>query len=80
LGDLSEGDVADPVLHRLFKMGIYDWRVPDVNTEAEVNANRYTACITSRLFQQIMALEKKVRCLLPHSWFEEVDNASRITP
>ena len=58
---VSEEDVDDPVVLRLLRMGIFDWKDPDVYTDAEVNAGRYMASLGLRLLKRILALEKKVR-------------------
>jgi hypothetical protein len=50
----------DPVLFRLFRMGLFDWTGPSKVVDAVVQSIRYAATTGSRLLRRILLVEEKV--------------------
>ena len=56
----NPGDWTDPVLYRLFRMGVDDWTKPDHCTNAAIQSTRFTTAMASRLTCRIMEGEDRV--------------------
>jgi hypothetical protein len=56
--------VKDPVLKRLFTMGIFDWIDKDDRLNQATQAVRLSTAMSSRMLDRMMELEDKVRILL----------------
>ena len=52
--------VLDPVMFRLFKMGIFDWEKPDDRLAQSVAPMRHATTLGMRLFQRIVVVEQEV--------------------
>jgi hypothetical protein len=55
--------INDSTLHRLMRMGIYDWVAPDEELHQATRAIRYSSAISSRLLARILAEETRVRLI-----------------
>ena len=58
--DFKQGMMKDPVLWRLLKMGVWDWRGEDVLLNQTVPAVRHATALASRMLPRLFKLEKKV--------------------
>ena len=54
------GDWTDPVLYRLFRMGVDDWTKLDHRTNVAIQATRFTTAMASCLTCRIMEGEDRV--------------------
>ena len=60
LEDIASDRLNDPVLDRLIRMGIFDWKEPNELTHEASRVVRYTMVVTFRLLQRILSLEQQV--------------------
>ena len=58
--------VDDPVLYRLFRMGLFDWPGKKMLQEGVSLGVRFAAVVASRLFARILGVEEKVRSPSSH--------------
>ena len=52
--------VNDPVIHRLLRMGIYDWQDPDKELHQAKRAIRFSTALSSRILKRVLTVEQKV--------------------
>ena len=57
-------DVNDPVLKRLLKMGIYNWKNKDTRLHQATQAIRHSTAVSTRILGRVLQQEHKVCCLL----------------
>ena len=53
-------EVKDPVMQRLMKMGIFDWKNEDTRLNQSVAPMRHATALGSRLLGRLLQVEKKV--------------------
>ena len=67
--------VMDPVLHRIFTMGLFDWSAPNDHLNQTTLAMCYMTVMGMKLFQQIHENDLKVLLLSVFIDLTEIDEA-----
>jgi hypothetical protein len=53
-------EVNDPVLRRLMRMGIFDWKTPDTRLHQATQAMRHGTAMSTRILGRVLQGENKV--------------------
>jgi hypothetical protein len=57
---LQDGELNDPVLWRLLRMGVLDWEGTDNRLHQATQAMRHSTAISTRILTRLLELENKV--------------------
>ena len=59
-GKINWEEVNDPVLKRLLRMGIFDWRDDDTRLHQATQAMRHGTAMGTRILGRVLEVERKV--------------------